>query len=39
MSEHTREQILKLIEDNGGPKGLDLSGRDLSDIDPKKGAE
>ena len=33
MSEYTREEILKLIEENGGPKGLDLSGKDLSDID------
>jgi uncharacterized protein YjbI with pentapeptide repeats len=33
MSEYTREEILKLIEENGGPEGLDLSGRDLSGID------
>jgi len=30
MSEYTREEILKLIEENGGPEGLDVSGRDLS---------
>ena len=29
MSEYTREEILKLIEENGGPEGLDLSGKDL----------
>ena len=23
MSEYTREEILKLIEENGGPEGLD----------------
>jgi uncharacterized protein YjbI with pentapeptide repeats len=33
MSEYTREEILKLIEENGGPEGLDLSGKDLSSID------
>jgi len=33
MSEYTREQLLKLIEENGGPDGLDLSGKDLSGID------
>jgi hypothetical protein len=33
MSEYTREEILKLIEENGGTEGLDLSGKDLSDID------
>ena len=33
MSELTREEILKLIEENGGPQGLDLSGKDLSGID------
>jgi len=32
MSEYTREEILKLIEENGGPEGLDLSGKDLSGI-------
>ncbi len=26
MSEYTREEILKLIEENGGPEGLDLRG-------------
>jgi len=24
MSEYTREEILKLIEENSGPEGLDL---------------
>ena len=33
MSEYTREEILKLIEHNGGPEGLDLARKDLSDID------
>ncbi|MBC8264164.1 MAG: pentapeptide repeat-containing protein [Anaerolineales bacterium] len=33
MSEYTREEILRLIEENGGPEGLDLSGKDLSGID------
>jgi hypothetical protein len=33
MSEYTREEILKLIEENGGPEGLDLSEKDLSGID------
>ena len=33
MSEYTREEILKLIKENGGPEGLDLSGKDLSGID------
>ena len=33
MSELTREEILKLIEEHGGPWGLDLSGKDLSGID------
>jgi len=33
MSEYTREEILKLIEENGGPEGLDLSHKDLSGID------
>jgi hypothetical protein len=33
MSEYTREEILKLIEENGGPEGLDLSGKDLNRID------
>jgi len=30
MSEYTREDILKLIEKNGGPEGLDLRDKDLS---------
>jgi len=38
MSEYTREEILKLIEENGGPEGLDLSGKDLSGIDLNKRA-
>ena len=29
----TREDVLRLIEENGGPEGLDLSGQDLSWID------
>ena len=33
LSEYTRGEILKLIEENGGPEGLDLSGKDLSGID------
>ena len=27
LSEYTREEILKLIEDNDGPGGLDFRGR------------
>jgi len=38
MSEYTREEILKMIEENGGPENLDLSGKDLSGIDLSKGA-
>jgi len=38
MSEYTREEILKLIEENDGPEGLDLSGKDLSGIDLSKEA-
>jgi uncharacterized protein YjbI with pentapeptide repeats len=33
MSEYTREEILRMIEENGGPEGLDLSNTDLSGID------
>ena len=33
MSEYTTEEILKLIEENDGPEGLDLSGKDLTMID------
>ena len=33
MSEYTREEILKLIEENGGPEGLYPWGKDLSGID------
>jgi len=35
LSELTREEILKLIEGNGGHEGLDLSHKDLSRIDLK----
>ena len=38
MSEYTREEILKLIEENGGPEGLDLSGKDLSGMDLSREA-
>jgi len=34
MSEYTREEILKMIEEAGGPENLDLSDADLSGIDP-----
>jgi len=27
LSEYTREEILELIEENGGPEGLDLCSR------------
>jgi len=33
MSEYTTRQILDMIEANGGPVRLDLSGKDLSGID------
>jgi uncharacterized protein YjbI with pentapeptide repeats len=33
LGEYSMQEILKLIEENGGPDGLDLSGKDLSDID------
>ena len=33
MSEYTTQEILKLIEENGGPERLDLSGKDLNRID------
>jgi uncharacterized protein YjbI with pentapeptide repeats len=33
MSEYTTREILDMIEANGGPQGLDLSGKDLSGID------
>ena len=29
----TREDMLRLIEEHGGPEGLDLSGRNLRGID------
>jgi uncharacterized protein YjbI with pentapeptide repeats len=38
LSKYTREEILKLIEENGGPEGLDLSGKDLSGIDLARDA-
>jgi len=38
LSEYTREEILRLIEENGGPEGLDLSGKDLSGIDLSREA-
>jgi uncharacterized protein YjbI with pentapeptide repeats len=38
MSDYIRARILKIIEENGGPKGLDLSGVDLSDIDLSREA-
>jgi uncharacterized protein YjbI with pentapeptide repeats len=33
MSEYTTRQILEMIQANGGPEDLDLSGKDLSGID------
>lgn len=33
MSEFTTEQVLDLIEQNGGSRGIDLRGRDLSGVD------
>jgi len=33
MSEYTREEILKMIEENGGPEGLDLTFSDLAGLD------
>ena len=33
MTDYTTQEIVKLIEEHGGPKGLDLSGKDLSGID------
>ena len=33
MSKYTTRQILDMIEANGGPEGLDLSGKDLRAID------
>lgn len=32
----TRDQIIQLIDDNGGPEGLDLSGYDLSNVNLTK---
>jgi uncharacterized protein YjbI with pentapeptide repeats len=34
----TVDKLLKLIERNGGPRGLDLIGRDLSDLDLSRDA-
>ena len=34
----TREDVLRLIEKNGGPEGLDLSGLDLAWIDLSREA-
>lgn len=34
----TREDVLRMIEENGGPEELDLSGRDLSWIDLSRDA-
>ena len=33
MSEYTREEILKLIEENNRPEGLDLPAKDLAGVD------
>jgi hypothetical protein len=33
LSDYTRQEILKQIEENDGPGGLDLSGKDLAGID------
>jgi hypothetical protein len=33
MSEFTTRAILDMIEPNGGPEGLDPSGKDLTGID------
>lgn len=33
LTDYTTQEILKLIEENDGPEGLDLSGKDLSGID------
>ena len=38
MSEYTREEILNMIEEAGGPENLDLSGKDLSGIDLSREA-
>lgn len=37
MSEYTARQILDTIEAHGGPEGLDLSDRDLSEVDLGRG--
>jgi len=37
LSEYTTEEILKLIEENGGSEGLDLSRKELSGIDLSRG--
>ena len=38
MSEYTTRQILDMIEANEGPRGLNLSGKDLSGIDLSREA-
>ena len=38
MSEYTTRQILDMIKANGGPEGLNLSGKDLSEIDLSREA-
>lgn len=38
MSEYTAREILDMIEDNQGARGLDLSGKDLSGIDLSRDA-
>jgi uncharacterized protein YjbI with pentapeptide repeats len=38
VSEYTTRQILDMIETNGGPEELDLSGRDLSGMDLSREA-
>ena len=39
MSEYTTQEILKLIEENDGPEGLDLSGVEARprDFIPRRG--
>ena len=32
MSEYTREEILKLIEENGGPEGLGFAARQADQV-------
>ena len=33
MSELSTQEILQMIDDNDGPEGVDVSGKDLSEID------